>query len=236
MNPIAGKVAIDVLLTRPAPSGLSAKLFSKAEWTDLREVESLAVDEGKGVSAGWYRVDAKEVPTLPDGFDTLVMYEWGWRSLAPFFDPTNTTLFEAKGKDGGVSRSKPRDSGGNARDLDDWLKSWTTTNARVERAKDGKTLKRLFFTEHRVVEEREVTDTTEHYLLDFDDAGRLARVRASSKTEGWRAVHLITFERDAKGRITSVRQRGLSGGTSDETYTTGMGGHDLVLSAKGPAS
>ena len=223
MVPVAGKAALDVQLKNGKALGPVATLFPPVDIAALKNVEQLATSKGAAVATTWSRVDVKNAPPLPDGIEELQSYTPAWKSIAPFFDPTTVSFFEAKGEAGGVSRSKPRGH-------DDWVKVWTTSNARVQKRADG-TLRTVYFSEHRVIEERETSDTNDHYALDFDVKGQLERVRRIGGDALFMSVSIVDIERNDAGKVKSLRQRSASGGRSSDPFNTGVATQDVVVVA-----
>lgn len=228
MIPIAGKVALDVQLKNGKGQGPVASLFPAADLQALHEVQTIAAAKGSSVSSTWHRVDVKNAPPLPDGMEELTSFTPSWKSLAPFFEPSTVSYFEAKNEAGGVSRSKPANS-------DEWIKLWTTTNARLDKRADG-SVQRLYFSERRVIEERETSDSSDHYVLDFNAAGQLQRVRRVGGDEHFVSVSIVDVERDAAGKVTRLRQRSASSGTANDLYNSGIATQDVVVVADGANS
>lgn len=228
--PIPGKQALDTQLRNKKGLGPVGALFSTADMTALNDVETLATTKGGSLASSWSRVDVKSAPPLPDGVEELQSFTAGWKSLAPFFDPGTVSFFEAKGEEGGVSRSKPK----NADDAE-WIKTWTTTNARVQKRADG-SLQTVYFAEHRIIEERETSDSRDHYVLDFNPAGQLQRVRRIGGDEHFVSVSIVDVERDSAGKVTKLRQRSASGGRAKDRYNTGVSTQDVVVAADGANS
>ena len=206
---IPGKQRLDQQIKGGKATGIVADLFAPTEWASLVEVHSLAADKGLKVSSTWQRVDVSHTPPLPDGFDELTGFLPSLVAVASFFDLSSVTFFEAQGEAGGSSRSKTRGDS-------DWVRTWTTTNARVSHHADHKTPRQVYFSEHRVISEREVVEETDHYLLDFDDVGHLVRVRRIGSGSGYTFASIVDVDYDAGGKVRSLRQRSVSGGNGDE--------------------
>ena len=206
---IAGKQRLDVQIKAGKPSGIVADLFSPTEWASLVDVQGLAADQGLRVATTWQRVDVSHAHPLPDGFEELTGFLPSLAAVASFFDLSSLTFFEAQGEAGGSSRSKTRGDS-------DWVRTWTTTNARVSHHADHKTPRQVYFSEHRVISEREVIDETDHYLLDFDEGGHLVRVRRIGNGSGSMFASVVDVDYDAAGKVRSLRQRSVSGGNGDE--------------------
>jgi hypothetical protein len=201
-----GSKQVDEQLDEGKPHGVVAKVLSTDDLKALQEIRALAKDKGASVSSSWRRVDVSRQQPVPDGVAELEGYFPSLRAVAAFIDTGAVTFFEAQGEAGGVSRSRPRDAD------DDWLRSWTTTNARVAFHPDGKTPQRVYFAERRIIEERETIDETDHYVLDFSADGRLQRARRVGGNKAWMSGTIVDFEYDGAGKVGGIRQRSISGG------------------------
>ncbi len=224
---IPGKQALDTQLKNRKAVGPVAALFTAADMGALNDVDAMARTKGDTLAATWSRVDVKNAPPLPDGIEELGSFAPSWKSLAPFFDPSAVTFFEAKAEEGGTSRSKPKEITDG-----EWIKTWTTTNARVKKRADG-SLEAVYFSEHRIIEERETSDMRDHYVLDFNIAGQLQRIRRSSGDDHFVSVSIVDIERNAVGKVTKMRQRSASGGRAKDPYNTGLSTQDVVVVSDG---
>jgi hypothetical protein len=225
---VPGTKQVDEQLAEGKPSGVVAKVLSTEDLRALQEVQALAKDKGAAISSTWWRVDVSRQQPIPDGVAEIEGVFPSLRAVSAFIDRGAVTFFEAQGEAGGVSRSRPRqvDEG--------WIRSWTTTNARVAFHADGKTPRRVYFAERRVIEEREIVDETDHYVLDFGDDGRLVRARRVGGRDDWMSATLVDFDYDGSGKVSGVRQRTISGGVGKGSeWNNGITVQGLALGADG---
>lgn len=205
-KPVAGTWRLDQQLQAGQPRGIVAKLFTAADFASLIEVRSIGADKGARVAPSWQRVDVSHPQPMPDGFGELEGWLPSLRAVSSFFDLSSVTFFEAQGEAGGNSRSKPRGDEG------DWIRAWTTTNVRIARHADNKTPKHIYFSEHRITEERETVEEDDHYLLDFNEAGHLVRVRRLGGSSSFMSATILDVDYDDAGKVRALRQRSVSGG------------------------
>ncbi len=229
--PVPGTKRLDAQFNDGKATGLAAKTFNEADWAAILEVRALAKDKGKAVSSSWQRVDVSRSQPLPDGFGELEGSIPSLVAISAYFDPGSVTFFEAQGEKGGKSRSIPTN-----REYMEWLREWTTTNTRVQKQGDGKTLKRVYFSEHRIIEERETSDETDHYVLDFNDVGALVRVRRFSTEESFVSASILDIERNSSGKINRLKLRGVTGGTGlNLEWNSSTSVNTVTISADGNA-
>jgi hypothetical protein len=225
---VPGTRQVDEQLRAGTPSGVVAKVLSADDLKALQEVQTLARDKGAGVAPTWRRVDVSRQQPIPDGVAEIEGYFPSLRAVSAYIDPGAVTFFEAQGEAGGVSRSRPRGVD------EEWIRSWTTTNARVAFHADGKTPRRVYFAERRIIEERETVDETDHYVLDFSEDGRLRRARRVGGSGSWMSATLVDFDYDGSGKVSGVRQRSISGGIGEGAeWNNGVNVQSVALGADG---
>jgi hypothetical protein len=226
---VPGTKQIDEQIAEGKPAGVVAKVLTADDLKALQEVRDLGRDKGAAVAPAWRRVDVSRQQPIPDGVaEVLEGFLPSLRAVAAYIDPGAVTFFEAQGEAGGVSRSRPRDVN------EEWIRSWTTTNARVAFHADGKTPRRVYFSERRIIEERETVDETDHYVLDFGEDGRLRRARRVGGSTSWMSGTLVDFEYDGAGKVVGVRQRSVSGGIgTGSEWNNGVNVRSVALGADG---
>jgi hypothetical protein len=225
--PVPGKKRFDQQFAEGKPSGIAKATFSDADWAALIEVRDLGKRKGSAVSPLWRRVDVARTAPLPDGFGELEDSIPTLPAIAAYMQPGNVTFFEAQGEAGGNSRSRAK---GDA----DWVRTWTTTNARVATHDDGTTLKRVYFSERRVIEERETVDETHHYVLDFNGGGALVRVRRFATGDAFGSAAILDIERDGAGKVNTLFLRSVSGGIGEGSeWNSNLSVNTVKLSADG---
>lgn len=241
MIPRAGAATLATQLAEKQPRGLLAKNIDAATLAALDELRRMSADDGAGIAKGWTRLDVMGRAPRPDGFEQL--YNLDPIALA-FLEPTRVALFEASGDK--AIRSKVEinmcadDSDPDAECAHTGMfERHTRSNARVRFAADGRSPKTVYFRTTRVVNEREVSTTQAQHLLDFDDQGRLTRVRTVAVVDSFYQQLSLTvteLQRDAAGKVNRVIERTANGGMALDDARGGIESHVIVLESLAPGA
>lgn len=185
--------------TQPADLPFSSTNFQYAqiEPFDIASF-SAAADPLKAALAAliasptWYSAASPKQPrALPDG-------TWPLEELRAQLNLKDAGLFEATSPKGRHTRDGDQEGEG-------WSSERWESNYKVSFAADGKTPAQVVFSRREVVSERGTYESNLDWLLSYDEAGRLKSAYAQGTTSdemGPAALRrLITFERDANGRI-----------------------------------
>ncbi len=187
-------------------SGDVAKLFTAAEWASLIEARRLAAEFSVNKNNDTFTFDARsawdEIYFQASHLDRGGFFRA--RALERFVRSSNLSPRPAEREPS--PPTTPEDD-------DDCGRGWSPGPGRIHKGADGKATARIEMPWSEVVETTDGCKRKEEFFVfDYDPSGDLQTIRVTDRDSI--SLTLITFERDAAGRITTAVER-----TAGDSYT-----------------